>query len=305
MADISDVEQSIVDLVSGLVYPNGAGAPSALTGAVPVRVYRGWPLPASMDADMAAGVANISVFSRGGTELNSTRYPVDYQDVNQVTPTLTVSVRNNTVTIGGTLGPYASQFITVLMGPRFVVSYQPIATDTTTTIAQAIAAQISAGFAIATTNGSVITVNSSTFIRALVGTTGSQLAETRRQRTQMQITIWCNVPAVRDELAKLIEPTLSLQTFLIMPDTSACRFRYHNTLVIDIAEKNLIYRRDLIYTAEYATTVGDDAVEVTSINNKIEGGNLGTGPVNNNYLPTQRGPTPVNARTPFVPLVPN
>lgn len=309
MADLSDVESAIVTLIAGLVYPTGTASPSAVLNAasqpVPVKLMRGWPVPAQLDADLAAGTANISIFSRGSVERNTTRYPDGYQDISVGVATLTTTVSGNKVVIGGTNNQSVPQFVTIVIGPRVVVSYQPAPSDTLAIIATALAGQITAAFAVATVIGSTITVPTSAFMVAEVGVTGTQIAEVRRQRTQVQMTLWCPSPTIRDNIAKLIEPTLSLQTFLTMPDTTAARFRYHNTVVSDDAQKVAIYRRDLIYDVEYATTVTDTGTEITAIVQNVAGGLApASGPVNTNNMPIAPQTTPVNSPTPFVPHVP-
>jgi hypothetical protein len=311
MADLSDVEQGIVDLIGGIVYPTGIAQPSAVAngagGFAPLKIFRGWPNSAALDADLAAGVSNISVFSRGVTETNTTRYPVDYQTLRQQVATVGTVVLNNTVTITGGYDPTVSQYITLVIGPRVVVTYAPVLSDTPSKIAAALAALISAAFAPATASGAVITMASSALIKSIVGTAGVQIAEVERQRIQIQITLWCPTPPIRDNIARLIVPAMALQTFIIMPDTSACRLRYNNTVVFDTAEKAQLYRRDLIYTAEYATTVTDTAfdINVIAIGSTVNNGDLGVAPVTISNRTAAVGPTQINIRTPFKPITPN
>jgi hypothetical protein len=311
MADLSDVKQGLVALIGGIVYPAGITQPSAVLngagGFAALRIFRGWPISAKLDADLAAGIADISVFSRGITETNTTRYPVDYQTISHQTPTVSATVLNNTVTIAGAYDATITQFITLLIGPRIVISYAPVQGDTPATIATAIAALISASFAVASASGPVITMASSALIKAVIGTSGVQLAEVERQKIQIQITLWCPTPAIRDNLAKLIVPALALQTFITMPDTSACRLRYNNTVVSDAAEKSQLYRRDLIYTAEYATTVTDVGfdVNVITINSTVSNSDFGVAPPTSSNRSAAAGPTPVNARVPFKPNTSN
>lgn len=265
MADISDVEQGLVDLISPLLYPNGTAQPSALPGAAPAIVHRGWPNANDLDADLAAGKSHVSIWPRGGTENNTTRYPVEYQEVSRGVPTITVTVLNNTITIGGTNDQSVPQFITVQIGPKVVVSYQPAFGETLTQIATAIAALITAQFAVTTAVGSVIAVGSSAAIRAIVGVTGVEIAEIGRQVTMLQITLWCPTPALRDAIGKLIKSVLDDTKFLTMPDQSAAWVRYSSTLISDNAERSGLYRRDMIYNIEYATTKSDTATMVTTV----------------------------------------
>lgn len=294
MADLSDVEQSVVNLIGGLVYPNGITAPSTILNdagqPMPVRIFRGWPLPDSLDQDLAEGVLNISIYNNSKDEKNTTRFPPDYQTVSLETPTVAASVNaQNQIVITGAGATGVYQYVTVLVGTRVVVSYSVLATDTAATIATQLAAMITAAYGPASATGGVITVTyGAPYMVALVGVTGVQAAEWRRQITSIIITLWCPSWTVRDNTAKTLEPTFAMTTFLTMPDQFQARFRYLNTTQTDsMSEKVHLYRRDLVYHVEYATTVTDTAWQVTSINDNVEGSQaaLGQAPPNFNYLP--------------------
>src|SRR5690242_4735388 len=98
MADQSDVEDALVELVSAALYPNGTSA-----GSVPgpdCRVYRGWPNSAALDADLAAGRVNVTVFPGSGTGRTTTRYPQQWAGP-PATPSLTAMVSGTSVTFSG------------------------------------------------------------------------------------------------------------------------------------------------------------------------------------------------------------
>ena len=94
MADLIDVENALVTLIAATVYPNGTGQPSIVPGGAGVAIYPGWPLPADLDADMAAlgagtgGKLHISVYPRP-EEHNVTRFQKDWQQQQVPAPTLT------------------------------------------------------------------------------------------------------------------------------------------------------------------------------------------------------------------------
>ena len=60
MADQSDVEKALVNVVSAALYPSGTAAASV--PGPDCRIYRGWPNSAALDADLAAGNINVTVF---------------------------------------------------------------------------------------------------------------------------------------------------------------------------------------------------------------------------------------------------
>lgn len=302
MADISDVENAIVSLIGPIVYPNGSTAPSALLGKsgspVGVKIYRGWPMPSALDKDLTAGLVNISIFPRPSVDRNTTRYPVDFQEISRGVATLTATVSDNQVTIGGTVNTTVPQIVTIIIGPRVVVSYAVPAGATLASIAAALSAQISTAFAPSTSTGPTINVATSAYLLAEVGVTGIQMAETERQLSQIQVTFWCPDPVSRDNAGKLIRPALSKITFLTLADQSAARFRFQSTNVNDSAERVQLYRRDTIYAVEYATTIIDDATEVTSVDINSTGGSVGLGvsptaPQTSSSYPVAPGQAPV------------
>lgn len=69
MADVSEVADALVQIISGAVYPSGLGQPSV--GDCPIIVYQGWPNPQTLDVDMAAGKVHISVYPRPGDAITS------------------------------------------------------------------------------------------------------------------------------------------------------------------------------------------------------------------------------------------
>lgn len=314
MADLADVETAIVNAVTAVVYPLGSALPSAVlndAGApTPVRIYRGWPIAANLDTDLAAGTLNISVFPRQGTDRNTTRFHPDYQTASLEVATVAVAVNaQNQVVITGSGSASITQWVTVLVGTRVVVAYNVTSADTPTTIAAALAGSLTAAGVTATSSAGVISlVGTTAYLSALVGVTGGQAAEWRRQETQLQISMWCPTPTTRDNAARLIDPVLAQTTFLTMPDQFQCRFRYHNTVVFDTAEKVALYRRDLIYTAEYATTVTDTGWEITGVDANV---GAGVGPMGTNPVIATLAPAPVQPPPPnlwpgpsFQPVVP-
>ena len=60
MPDLSDVSAQIATICAATCYPNGTGSPSI--AGVDIRIFEGWPVPAQLDADIAAGKINVSVY---------------------------------------------------------------------------------------------------------------------------------------------------------------------------------------------------------------------------------------------------
>lgn len=261
MADISDVANTLVGLAAVAVYPSGTGQPS-VTGAA-IRVYQGWPIPQSLDADLKVGCCHVSVFPRP-EERNVSRYPQDWQTKTVNAPTLTASIAGQAITIAGTIPPTNNPHnISVLVnGKPYVYAVQ--STDTLASIATALSALISVGVPGTTSAGAVVTVAAAGRIAAArVGVTGTAIRELRRQQRLLQITVWADTPGHRDAAAQAIDVSLAAINFLTLPDATAGRLIYKSSTVTDDYQKDKLYRRDLFYTVEYATTQTETETQIT------------------------------------------
>lgn len=261
MADLSDVENAIVLLVAQVAYPNGTGLPSA--AGIPIKVYAGWPTESQLDADLAIGTAHITVYPRQ-EERNVTRYPKDWQEVSTVTPTLTLTVNGQQITVGGSMpSPFAAHNLVVLANGQYYV-YASQASDTLTSIATALASLLAVDFPGTSNIGPVITAaNTCRIAAARVGTTGSLIRELRRQERAFQITIWADTPNHRSAVGSAIDVGITKLNFLTMADQTAGRITYKNTIETDMLQKAKLYRRDLMYLVEYATTETITGTQVT------------------------------------------
>jgi hypothetical protein len=81
------------------------------------------------------------------------------------------------------------------------------------------------------------------------------LNEVRRQQQNFRITAWCPNASGRDTVCAAVDATLAGQAFIALPDGSAGHLRYVSTTVFDQSLNARLYRRDLLYGVEYATTV--------------------------------------------------
>jgi hypothetical protein len=248
LADLSDVETALSTLLEGVVYPQGTNAPSIL-GAL-TRVYRGWPNPAALNSDLAAGNVNITIFPDATPQRNTTRYIDPPTPANPVSPTLTVSVSGQTATFGGTAG--LGQVAGLLIDNSAFV-HRTQSGDTPAGVAATLAAYISTT-RIALANGATVTIPGAGSIIGRVVADQSAQAETRRQMQTVRLSCWCPTPALRDAATSVIDLALSQTTFLALPDGTSARLRGGGTLVFDQSQNANLYRRDLLIEAEYATT---------------------------------------------------
>ncbi len=265
MADLSDVENCLVSAITQAVYPNGTGQPSVATA--PCIIYRGWPVPANLDTDLAAGKINITVYPND-VEQKTTRYPRDWKPLPVASPALTLTVSGDTITVGGASSSPLNA-AAIVNNAGYVYAVQP--SDTLTGIATGLAALINAGTP-ATSSGPVITIPGAHRLVARVGAVGTAVRETKRQKRSFQITFWCPNPAVRDQIVPPVDQALADIDFLSLPDGTAGRLIYERSKVSDRVEREGLYRRDLFYSVEYGTTDSQAAAQIVAELINLTGG---------------------------------
>jgi hypothetical protein len=246
MADQSDVESALVNAASAALYPNGTG--EASVPGPDCRIYRGWPNSAALDADLAAGRINVTVFPGGEPNRTTTRYAEQWIGA-PVRPTLTVTVEGPSVTFNGTAD--VGQVAGILAG-GVSYAYRLRTGDTPQSVAANLAA-MARGNSIVRLSSSTLTIAGVGDILARVVADATVQNEVRRQEQGFRITCWCPTPATRDATATAIDRDLSAQRFITMPDGTSGRLAYAGTTVFDQSQNARLYRRDLNYSVEYAT----------------------------------------------------
>ncbi len=249
MADQSDVEAAVAAMVAAELYPAGTDAASAI--GAPCRIHRGWPDAAGLDADLKAGRVRVSVTVEPGEQRTTTRYP-DEWTVAQTRPvTLVALATGNTVAFSGSAD--AGQLAGVLVGGTAAV-HRTVAGDTPASVAAALAKALRSVQA-ATASGATLTVPNAISLVARVAADQTGTRETRRQRVGVRVVCWCPEPKLRDATAAAIDVALSAVDFVSFPDASAGRLLYVASLPSDRAQDAGLYRRDLLYSVEFATTL--------------------------------------------------
>jgi hypothetical protein len=246
MADISNAEDAVCDFVTSVLYPQGASKAS-IVGAL-CRIYRGWPNAATLNADLNAGAVNITVNSDNDSGRTTTRYlPRWFTTVGQ--PGTAVSVSGRMLTVSGR--PAAGDRVGVVIdGVPF--GYRVQAGDSTGLVASNLAHAIQAK-RMANCMGFTVTIPDAHSVQARVVCDGQATAETRRQEKDVRIVCWCPTPSARDVVCSAVDAACSGLVFLPMADGTRGRMTYKNTQSYDQLQNALLYRRDLVYTIEYAT----------------------------------------------------
>jgi hypothetical protein len=248
MADQSDVETTLVGLVSAALYPDGTTA-SSIPGPV-CRIYRGWPKAAALNADLAAGRINVTVFPAGAAIRNTTRYP-DEWITTAVLPSMTATVTASSVTFAGAAS--LGQIAGVRVDGRSYV-YRTIVHDAPASVAANIATLARAD-GIVTLSRATLTFEGAGDVVARVVADASGIMEVRRQIQDFRIICWCPAPLLRDAVAGVIDVSLATMRFIILPDGTAGRLIFSGNTVFDQSQDAILYRRDLIFTVEYPTTI--------------------------------------------------
>ncbi|WP_293857229.1 hypothetical protein [uncultured Alsobacter sp.] len=255
MADIHDVENTLVSQIAAILYPNGTGQPS-LTGDS-ARIFAGWPKPNDLNRDIPQGIVNVSVYTVAGASRRTTRLPREWKKITGPTTTLTVTVAGAGLTLGGTVSVPQNVHLTV-NGTAFVYAVQ--AGDTLATIATAIATLTGGSSA-----GAAVSWSSSTRVAASIRGAGQALREIRRQEQRFQVSVWATSPAQRAAIGSAVDAGLAALNFLSMPDGSGARILYFGTSSIDTPELEGIYRRDIHFTVEYGTNQTETEYEIGNV----------------------------------------
>ena len=267
MADQVDVEQAIVNIIATALYPSGATGNQPSTLGQVTKIYRGWPVPANLDADMAAGFVNISVYP--SADRNTTRAMLRFQTSVPPTPKITLSVSQNVVTLGGSI---QAGDLAVVKTARAFFPVQVTSGQTLAQVASALAASLASAFPGTTSTGAVVTVNTSETLLVANGGMGTAWLETRRQKQLFQITAWCPTPTVRDALGPFIKTLFAGIERFGLPDDSFASIGYDHGLTTDRSQLQQCYRRDFFYSVEYPTTETQQFPSITAFAANTTGG---------------------------------
>lgn len=246
MADLSDVENAVVVEVTDALYPQGISQASIV--GTTCRVYRGWPITASLNTDLAAGVVNVAIFPANKPDEVSDPY-FDHSYTTISPTSLIASVTGQSVTFSGLVA--TGQVVGLLIdGVPF--SYVVNASDTSQSIAANLAVLINVTRVVSVSD-STITVPAvgSLIARAVTKATLSQAL--RRQRRGIDVSCWCPSATLRDSVCQTVDIALTSSPFIPLADETMAHVRYISTQVYDQSQNALLYRRDLCYLFEYTS----------------------------------------------------
>ena len=262
MADLTDVENALVSRVTDAIYPNGTAQPSAI--GTTCRIYRGWPISASLNSDLTAGITNITVFP---SSIPAEILPPYLDCISSQATSLQLNgtVSGEVVTFSGAVTTVC--LIGLIIDGRPYV-YSAGTADTPYSIAANLAVMIQAQRLAALSGASVTIPGARTIVVRIVGE-GSVTRQQRRQGQEVQIISWCPSTTTRDQVAALIDTDLSGTAFLPLVDGTSARIIYRATRVYDQSQNSLLYRRDLVYQCEYSIITIESASPMVVGDNSI------------------------------------
>ena len=246
MADELDVETALANAASVALYPNGPGAASV--PGPDCRVYRGWPTSGALDADLAIGTINVTVYPSARVGRTTTRYAPRWSGT-PATPVLQATVAGTVVTFAGVAA--AGQVAGILADGQSY-AYRIRSGDTPELVAANLASLVRAR-RVVNLSGATVAVAGAATIQGRVVADASMQQEVRRQEQDFHVTCWCPTPAMRDATSIAIDQLLSTTGFIALGDGTVGKLVYAGTTLFDQSQNARLYRRDLTYCIEYAT----------------------------------------------------
>jgi len=245
MASLTDVMNAIGGLAASALYPDGTG--QASIAGTDITIVSGWPDANALNTALSEGKVFVSIYPVNNMERSTTRYARVWYDGPMAPITLTATVVNNTVTLGGAIST-PSACMLIVNGTPYAYAIQP--SDTPESIAAALAALIPG----AETTGSVITITGAHSVIARINTAGTSTRPIKSQERVFMITTWAPNFALRETVSNAIEIALTAAQRMMMPDGFYAALSYRGASEQDQLQKPLIYRRDLRYAVDYTTT---------------------------------------------------
>jgi len=183
--------------------------------------------------------------------VNTTRWGDEVVNAAVVAPALQAVVAGDTVTFAGAAAPGQ---VAAVIADTVSAAYRTQGGDTPPSVAAALARLLAASRA-ATASGAVLTVPAVTRLVARTEADQPTLRLTRRQRQGFKVICWCPDPLTRVAVGSAIDAALSGIDFIGLADGSSGRLRAESSTVSDRWEDAALYRRELVYSVDYATTI--------------------------------------------------
>jgi hypothetical protein len=266
MADETDVETALVDLIDAAIYPNGPHARS--TVGWNCKIHTGWPISANLELDLSEKTVTISVYAVQSSS-GVTDQPFNLREDILVPAVhgLKALVAGSTVTFSGAATP--GEYATIVVGVRGY-SYLTAKGDAGPQVAAGLLALVAHDQPAASVSGAVLTIPTSDTLIARLGAPVTMATRIHRQRQQFRVVTWAPNPQSRTAVARAIDVALKRENVIRLADGSQGLIAYSGTNPSDRHELNELYRRDLMFDVTYDTLDTYQAFEVTSVGINVD-----------------------------------
>lgn len=264
---------SIDTVLDGVV----AAIATVVTGLdVEAIVYKGWPHPEELDADLAKRVCHISVYpseagqkttSHGTGKSQVVREPV--VDLTKVVSADEIAPGDSaTITLGGTVN---DGVFSILELAGEYVPYKPVLDMNPDQVAIGIYDAVRAwepldGKVTVAVTDNVVTITNDTDAKInlayKIGGTGQYGTIIRTQSGEVQVHVWAYDDQSRQVLSDAVDDHFGEETVLSFADCSGGNLSYVRMAQNDSEIRQGIYRRILFYSVEYSKVRLDEAYQV-------------------------------------------
>ena len=277
MATQEDVENALVGLCAGALFssPYTPGSPAASLAGLTLKLYRGWPDSANIDADAAQSllatpvlIGHVCIFAVPNAVRDVTRVELGWHVAVRGAPTLTAELTGNTtIAFGGAGG--VGQVVQVTVGSRAAqqsVAYRLVSTDTPSTVAPALVGLLSGlrPAVTASATGAALSITSAQPGTVAIAADGVAVMETQRQEQLFKISIYCPTPPTRGAVSDAISHALAavglgsdgtglIGRFLAADGLSWCKISFVSDLTNDRTSKAYLWLKQFSYCVEYPT----------------------------------------------------
>lgn len=265
MASADEVTRFLAKRVADVLYPGGAKLPGIVNAAV--KIYAGWPERGALQTDLEAGGVHVSVWPLSAERRVNCALGRPYKMLARGKPTLQLRVTGSAISVSGIASALTNVQIR-LNGKKFFFHFR-----TGTTAEQVVSSlQLHLPHAFSMMGRVIITVVN--HLSITVTTAGTAVRELRRQIKDFQITVWAPTPPLRNAIGTAIDAALSERCHIDLGDGVPAQMFYARQFDSDAAENWHVYRRDLIFSVNYATTQTISAPEVTETAVTVNGHKL-------------------------------
>lgn len=245
MASTDGVVRYLARRISEVIYPGGCRLPGIVNASV--KIYPGWPVPEGLQQDINNGGVHISVWPLPTERKIHTPLGTPSQTMSKGKPTLQFRVNGSLISVEGIAS--APTNVRVSLDDRtYLFHFQTGAT------AEKVIAKLSLELPGAFTLFSKLCVLKVNQIRFFATTTGTEVRELRRQLKDFQVTVWAPTPELRGRIGTAIDTALSAKSHIDLNDGAPAQLLYARQFDSDRSQNWHVYRRDLVFSVNYATT---------------------------------------------------